>query len=53
MNIGQFDQMIEGIKDLAKATKVHYDNLIKSGFNQQEALWLSSEFQKNIMNGNK
>lgn len=51
MNIGQFDQALEAIKDIARLTKAHYDNLIKSGFSAQEALYLSGEFQKNIISG--
>lgn len=51
MNIGQLDQLLAAIVDLAKITKKYYETLIGQGFSKQEALYLTAEFQSSILKG--
>lgn len=53
MNIGQHDQIMEAMKDLATIVRNHYQELIKAGFTSEEALQLTVAFQRDVMLSSK
>lgn len=49
MNVGQRDQLVEAMKDLAFVAKEHYDKLIKAGFEPHQAMQLTIAFQRDLI----
>lgn len=45
MNVGQFDQMKEAMKDLSALLFDHYSCMLKAGFDPKQALQLTIGFQ--------
>ncbi|MNU34856.1 hypothetical protein D3C71_234410 [compost metagenome] len=48
MNTGDFDQMFEAIKDIAKVTKATYDAHKAAGFNHQDSMFIALELTKTL-----
>lgn len=50
MHIGQRDQLVEALNDMAFVVKQHYDKLIQAGFEPYQAMQLTISFQHDIIN---
>lgn len=53
MNIGQFDQLKEMLKDIAAMSYTVFQAYKNEGFNDVQALQLTLNFQTNMMSGGK
>lgn len=53
MNIGSFDQMKESLKDIAAILMEHYNQMLKAGFNEKQALQLTIGFQESFIRGQR
>ena len=51
MNIGQKDQLMQAMGDLARIAWEYYSKLLKAGFNADQALKLTVSYQAALVTG--
>lgn len=51
--LAPYEKLIEGISQLASLMRAYYEALRESGFSAQEAIFLTSEYQKVILGSAK
>lgn len=49
MNIGTFDQVFSGLRDMAKCLHGYKQELVKQGFSEAEAMRLTIAYQTSIL----
>ena len=53
MNIAQMDQALEAMRDLSILVRKHYEEMIKAGFTEEQALQLTVSMQLTMLGQGK